>query len=51
MTVGSSTSHSRSLLELDGLGENIWQGIEPQAYVNELRNEWDQCRDASRRSA
>jgi hypothetical protein len=34
--------HSRSLLDLEGLGEEIWQGIDPQAYVNELRKEWDQ---------
>jgi hypothetical protein len=33
---------SRSLLELEGLGEEIWQGIDPQTYVNELRDEWDQ---------
>jgi hypothetical protein len=41
-TMGSDTPHSRSLLELEGLGEEIWQGIDPQAYVNELRKEWDQ---------
>ena len=33
---------SRSLLELEGLGEEIWQGIDPQVYVTELRKEWDQ---------
>jgi hypothetical protein len=41
-TVGGDATHSRSLLELEGLGEEIWQGIDPQAYVNELRKEWDQ---------
>jgi len=30
-----------SLLELEGLGAEIWQGIDPQQYVNELRDEWD----------
>jgi hypothetical protein len=33
---------SRSLLYLEGLGEEIWQGIDPQVYVTELRKEWDQ---------
>ena len=33
---------SRSLLDLEGLGEEIWQGIDPQVYVTELRKEWDQ---------
>ena len=40
--VSRDVPHSRSLLELEGLGEEIWQGIDPQAYVNKLRNEWDQ---------
>ena len=41
-TVGNSATHARSLLELEGLGKEIWQGIDPPAYVNELRKEWDQ---------
>jgi hypothetical protein len=41
-TIGGDAPHPRSLLELEGLGEEIWQGIDPQAYVNELRKEWDQ---------
>lgn len=31
----------RSLLELEGLGAEIWQGVEAQKYVDDLRNEWD----------
>lgn len=31
----------RSLLELEGLGADIWQGIDAQAYVQGLREEWD----------
>lgn len=31
----------RSLLELEGLGKEIWGGIDAQEYVNELRNEWE----------
>ncbi|MGI8788159.1 MAG: hypothetical protein ACR2HG_10400 [Pyrinomonadaceae bacterium] len=31
----------RSLLELEGLGKEIWNGIDAQEYVDELRNEWE----------
>jgi hypothetical protein len=31
----------RSIMELHGLGAEIWQGIDAQQYVNELRDEWD----------
>ena len=31
----------RSLQELAGLGAEIWEGIDAQEYVNNLRNEWD----------
>lgn len=31
----------RSLLELEGLGKEIWKGIDAQEYVDELRNEWE----------
>jgi hypothetical protein len=31
----------RSIMELHGLGKEIWQGIDAQEYVNELREEWD----------
>lgn len=33
-----------TLLELEGLGAEIWQGIVAQQYVNELRDEWDKPR-------
>ncbi len=29
-----------SLLELEGLGKEIWEGIDPQQYVDEERNSW-----------
>ena len=32
----------RSLLELEGLGADVWQGIDPQDYVRELRTEWSE---------
>ncbi len=31
----------RSLLELEGLGAEIWEGVDAQAYVDQLRSEWD----------
>ena len=31
----------RSLLELEGLGAEIWEGVDAQEYVDELRSEWD----------
>lgn len=33
--------NKRSLIELHGLGAEIWEGIDAQEYVNELRKEWD----------
>ena len=33
---------SRSLLELEGLGAEIWTGINAQAYMDKLRGDWDQ---------
>ena len=29
------------LIELAGLGAEIWEGIDAQEYVNQLRREWD----------
>lgn len=34
-------TNKRSLLELEGLGAEIWEGIDAQEYINELRNEWE----------
>lgn len=31
----------RSILELRGLGREIWQGVDAQKYVDDLRGEWD----------
>lgn len=33
---------TRSIMELHGLGAEIWKGIDAQEYVNALREEWDQ---------
>jgi hypothetical protein len=40
-TVGHDLPQSRSFLDLKGLGEEIWQGIDAQVYVNGLRKKWD----------
>lgn len=41
MAPASEAPRQRSLLELEGLGAEIWEGIDAQEYVNELRQEWD----------
>ncbi len=35
------TAPPRSLLELEGLGAELWDGTDAQSYVDELRAEWD----------
>jgi hypothetical protein len=30
-----------SLRRLQGLGKEIWAGVEAQEYVNQLRDEWE----------
>jgi len=30
-----------SILELEGLGAGIWQGIDPQDYITKERESWD----------
>lgn len=34
---------SVSIMALHGLGKEIWQGIDAQAYVSELRQEWERA--------
>jgi hypothetical protein len=31
----------RSILELRGLGKEIWQGIDAQEYINQERDSWN----------
>ena len=40
-TKGEQPRNKRSLMELAGLGAEIWQGIDAQEYVNQHRSEWD----------
>ena len=37
--VESSKQHS--ILELEGLGAEIWQGIDTQEYIQQERDSWD----------
>ena len=37
--VGRPKSHS--ILELCGLGKEIWEGIDPAEYIREERDSWD----------
>lgn len=38
---GNASIKKHSIMELHGLGAEIWEGIDAQEYVNELRKEWD----------
>ena len=38
---GPSKGPERSIMELHGLGREIWEGVDPQVYVSTLRDEWD----------
>ncbi|MGH9897347.1 MAG: hypothetical protein ACRD4L_00650 [Pyrinomonadaceae bacterium] len=40
--VAPQSEPPRSLLELEGLGADIWQEEDAQEYVYHLRNEWEQ---------
>ena len=31
----------RSLFELRGIAKGAWQGVDIDAYINEMRDEWD----------
>ncbi len=35
------SSARRSILELEGLGAAMWEGVDAQAYVDQLRREWE----------
>ncbi|MGB7354010.1 MAG: hypothetical protein WBD06_09920 [Acidobacteriaceae bacterium] len=37
----SGTSKERSVLELSGLGKEIWNGVDAQEYVSRERASWN----------
>lgn len=39
--VHKSPSKPRSIMELRGLGKEIWEGIDPDEYVAQERDSWD----------
>jgi hypothetical protein len=41
--VGAADSgeRRRSLLELEGMGADLWDSVDAQTYVERLRQEWD----------
>jgi len=41
---GDDNGQRRSILELRGLGKEIWQDIDPRDYVRKLRDEWEERR-------
>jgi len=40
----SDDSETHSLLELEGLGAEIWEGVDVEEYINQMRDEWDEPR-------
>ena len=38
---GNRKTQKRSIMELEGLGKEIWAGIDAQEYVNRERDSWD----------
>jgi len=36
-----TTEPQHSIMELEGLGKEIWEGIDAQEYVNEERASWN----------
>lgn len=38
---GEVPQAEHSILELQGLGKEIWQGVDAQQYVDQLRREWE----------
>lgn len=36
-----NTALPRSLLELEGLGAELWKSVDAQEYMDGLRREWD----------
>ncbi len=37
----AESQEKHSILELAGLGAEIWAGVDAQQYVNQLRDEWN----------
>ena len=42
LTEPASSEPERSILEFEGVGKELWEGVDAQEYVNRLRDEWEQ---------
>jgi hypothetical protein len=40
-TVVQEETQRRSIMELQGLGREVWEWIDAGRYIDELRDEWD----------
>lgn len=40
-TTSAAEPPKRSILELHGLGSELWRGLDAQEHINQLRDEWD----------
>jgi hypothetical protein len=43
--ISVSETPMHNILEFEGVGAEIWDGIDAQEYVNQLRDEWDERDD------
>lgn len=41
LTEPETVGKTRSILESEGLGAEVWVGVDAQEYVNHLRGEWE----------
>jgi len=41
---GDDNTRPHSILELHGLGQEIWQNVNSKEYLNKLRDEWEERR-------
>lgn len=41
LPVEHAESPKRDIMELHGLGKELWEGVDAQAYVDQLRDEWE----------
>jgi hypothetical protein len=39
---GRSSKGGARLVDLDGLGRDAWEGVDPDAYIRLLRDEWQE---------
>lgn len=37
----TSAQPRHNIMELHGLGKDVWEGIDAQDYINKLRDEWN----------